>query len=317
MAGFSVATDQHLIRSNIWSGQLRELRLEELMAQRYVEMVDFPDGTTMNFPIIGQMEAHDFAEGQSVTYTSMDTGNFTFTVTQYKSSATYVYTKYLHDSMYMRRVVGTFVPKMNRALSVAMEARILDIGPSGQTASGLNTINGGDHRFVASGTSQVMAPKDFARAKYALEMANVPMTNLVAVVHPSVAYAIETLPNFVNFSSPNPQWTGIVSTGLSTGMRFIRNIYGFDVYVSHYLKTSAGETIDSVTVNSSGVHNLFFSATPDYLPFLGTVRQAPKVDSEYNKDLQREEYVTTCYYDYALQHPDNLVVVLSATDQVS
>jgi len=131
MAGFSVATDQHLIRSNIWSGQLRELRLEELMAQRYVEMVDFPDGTTMNFPIIGQMEAHDFAEGQSVTYTSMDTGNFTFTVTQYKSSATYVYTKYLHDSMYMRRVVGTFVPKMNRALSVAMEARILDIGPSG------------------------------------------------------------------------------------------------------------------------------------------------------------------------------------------
>ena len=42
----------------------------------------------------------------------------------------------------------------------------------------------------------------------------------------------------------------------------------------------------------------------------------PEVDGEYNKDLQREEYLTTARYDVALYRPENLVCVLSDTDQV-
>jgi hypothetical protein len=68
-----------------------------------------------------------------------------------------------------------------------------------------------------------------------------------------------------------------------------------------------------VSVTTNGVANYFFSAAPDVLPFVGAIRQAPKVDSEYNKDLQREEYVTTCRYDFKLFRPENLVTVLSAT----
>jgi hypothetical protein len=49
---------------------------------------------------------------------------------------------------------------------------------------------------------------------------------------------------------------------------------------------------------------------------VGHVRQAPKVDSEYNKDLQREEYVTTARYGFKLFRPENMVVVLGNTDQV-
>jgi hypothetical protein len=147
-------------------------------------------------------------------------------------------------------------------------------------------------------------------------MAIVPNTNRVAIVHPSTAYALETLTNLTNVSN-NPQWEGIVSTGISTGMRFLKNIYGFDVYESQNLKSiTAGETINSVSVNTTGVANLFFSATSDVLPFIGSIRQPPKVDSDYNKDLQREEYVTTCRYGYKLFRPENLVVILTATDQV-
>jgi hypothetical protein len=69
-------------------------------------------------------------------------------------------------------------------------------------------------------------------------------------------------------------------------------------------------------VTTNGVANYFFSASSDVLPFVGSIRQAPKVDSEYNKDQQREEYVTTCRYGYKLFRPENLVVVLSDASQL-
>jgi hypothetical protein len=49
---------------------------------------------------------------------------------------------------------------------------------------------------------------------------------------------------------------------------------------------------------------------------VGSVRQAPRVDSEFNKDFQREEYVTTCRYGLKLYRPENVVVVVTDTDQV-
>ncbi len=100
-------------------------------------------------------------------------------------------------------------------------------------------------------------------------------------------------------------------------MRFIRNIYGFDVYESNLLKTNtASETISGVTA-AAGVNNLFFSAEASILPIVGAVRQSPKVDSEYKKDYQREEYVTTCRYDFKLFRPENFVVVVTDTDQIN
>lgn len=215
----------------------------------------------------------------------------------------------------MSRLVSSFVPKQARALAKSMEVEILSVGPEGQTADDLNAINSADHRWVGSGTNEVIALTDFAKARYALQKANVPMTNLVAIVDPSVEYTLSTLTNLTNVSN-NPRWEGIVRDGMSTGTTFLMNVYGFDVYVSQNLKVNAAsETIDSVTA-AAGVNNLFFSATQDVLPFVGSVRQPPKVDSEYNKDFQRDEYVTTCRYGFKLFRPENLVVVLTDTDQV-
>ena len=45
MAGFSTQNNEHLIRSNLWSSQLKEVLEDELFAMRYVNMItDFPDG---------------------------------------------------------------------------------------------------------------------------------------------------------------------------------------------------------------------------------------------------------------------------------
>lgn len=316
MAGWNTANDEHLIRSELWSTQIKDVLEDELFAMKWVDMItDFPDGDTLNIPSIGQHEINDYEEGQAVKYTAMDTGNFTFTIDQYKSAATYITEKMKQDSFYMSRLMSSFTPKQSRAIMKAMEVRVLEVGPDGQTASDLNTINGGNHRFVGGGTNEVISVQDFARARFALQKANVPMTNLVAIVDPSVEYELSTQTNLVNVSN-NKAWEGIIRDGMSTGMRFMMNVYGFDVWVSQNLKNGIAETIDSKTT-TTGVANLFFSASPDVLPFVGNLRQPPKVDSEYNKDLQREEFVTTARYGFKLFRPENLVTVITDTDQVS
>ena len=290
------------------------------MGTRYVDMItDFPDGDTINIPSIGQAEVNDYSEDAAIQYNAMDTGNFTFSITDYKSSATYITEKMKQDSFYMDRLVSAFVPKQSRAIMKSMEVDILKqptpAGVAGQTTANTNTINGAEHRWVGQGSDETIAVADFAKARFALQMANVPMTNLVAVVHPSVEYELSTLTNLVNVSN-NPRWEGIVRSGISTGMQFLVNIYGFDVYTSQNLHVNTGsEAIGGVTA-AAGVNNLFFSAAPDVLPIVGNIRQAPKVDSEFNKDRQREEYVTTCRYGFKFFRPENMCVVVTDTDQV-
>lgn len=315
MSGFATNTTDHLVRSNVWSTQLKEVLQDELMGMKYVDIItEFPDGNTINIPSIGQAEVRDYAEGQEVVYTAMDTGNFSFSIDQYKSSATYITNKMKQDAFYTDRLIASFVPGQSRAIMTAMEAKILSVGPDGQTASNSNTINGAKHRFVAAGTNQVVTLADFAKAYYALQKANVPLTNLVAIVDPSVEFTLATLSNLTNVSN-NPKWEGIVNSNITTGMKFIKNVYGFDVYGSNFVKSGISETIDSVSV-TNGAANLFFSATPGVLPVVGLVRQAPTVDSEYNKDMQREEYVTTCRYGFGFYRPENMVTVISDTSRV-
>jgi len=308
---------EHLIRSNLWSKEIKDVLEDDVFAMKYVRMLqDFPDGDTINIPSIGQAEVYDYAEGQAVKYTAMDTGNFTFSITDYIQSATYITNKAKQDSFYMNELVSSFVPKQSRAIAKAMEVDILALGPNSQTAANTNAINGAAHRWIGSGTNETLSATDFAKARFALQKANVPMTNLVAIVDPSVEFALSTATNLVNVSN-NPQWEGVVRDGMSTGMQFRFNIYGFDVYVSQNLKVNtATENIGTPSTAVGAVNNLFFSAASDVNPFIGSIRQAPKVDSEYNKDFQRDEYVTTCRYGFKLYRPENMICVVTDTDQV-
>lgn len=306
----------HLIRSQVWSQQIKDVFQADLFAMKYVDMLtDFPDGDTINIPSVGSVQAYDYAEGQAIRYTPMDTGNFTFSITKYMASAQFVSNKLRQDSFQSGFLVSQFVPKQARAIATSMEVHALAVGPETQTAGNANSINGTNHRFVGSGASETIDVTDFAKAKYSLRKANVPMTNLVAIVDPSVEYKLKTISTLTDLSF-NKSWEGIVRDDLSTGMRFSFSIYGWDVYVSDFLKTGIAETIGAKTT-TVGVANLFFSATPDSNPFIGSVRQAPKVESDYNKDFQREEYVTTARWGMALYRPESLVTVLTDTDQVT
>lgn len=313
MAGQTSMGNQHLIRTNLWSRQLKELLLDELNAMKFVKVLsDFPDGYTLNIPSIGEAETADFNENMAVKYNAFDTGNFTFSFDQYKYSANAISEKFKRDSFYAQDVISAFVPRQHRALMEAVETNIFAKGNAGQTASNLNTINGASHRWVAGGTGQSITLADFQKARYALTKANVPLNNLCAVIDPSVEYSLATQANIVNLMSPVPMWTNVTRDGMSSGFKFKFNIFGFDIYTSNYLPAIASETINSVGV-TNGVANFFFSATPgDTTPWIGAFRQQPTVYSEFNKDLQQTEYLTIAEYGFKLYRPENMVIILTA-----
>jgi len=313
-----------LTRSEVWESELKEVLQEELMGQSYVRWLPVSDATTRTIPSIGEATARDYVEDTSVLYDSLDTGEFQFTITEYLSSGLYITKKARQDTFYAAELEASFIPLESRAIAERLETDIFALGAAGasggQTAADPNTINGARHRFVGSGTNEIIAIQDFSRGKFALKKANVRQSGIVAIVDPSVAYELETQANILNLSN-NPMWEGIVADGAVSDMRFARNVMGVDVWVSDYLADSGAaqdgaETISGVTTAAGKCNVMFSIAESRNLPFIGEMRQEPTVDGEWNKNKQREEYLTTARYGLKVYRPENLVVILTDTDQV-
>lgn len=307
------AVSTHLVRTELWSDQLKEVLQDMLQGQRLVNwMSNFPDGTTFTIPSIGEMVIRDVSEADDVVYDSMDTGEFQMTINHYVESATYITDKAQQDAYYSAQLISSFVPKMRRALEENLETKILALA-NDQTVNDLNTINGGSHRFVASGnTNTTLALTDFAKAKFALDKANASAAR-VAIIDPSQEYVLNTLTGLSDVTY-NPKFEGIVNSGFvnqATGLRFSKSVYGFDVYVSNYLPTPTDTTINSVSVPASPVTNIFCSLGGDETPFKGVWRQMPRVEHERNKDKRRDEYVMNARYGLKLYRPECLVSILS------
>ena len=314
MAGVDYAkVNDHLVRTELWSSELKDILQEQLMGTKYVRMLNgFPDGNTFNIPSVGELPMREVAENTPVTYDSMDTGEFTFSIDRYVEAATFITDKAKQDSYYSQQLIGMFPTKMRRALDENLESSVFALANT-QTANDTNTINGAAHRFVASGsTNTVLALDDFAKAKYALDKAQAGGTR-VAIIDPSQEYVFNNLVGAQAFQN-NPAFGGIVNGGFVndvTGMRFIRNIFGFDVYVSNFLATPTDTTIDSVSVPASPVTNIFMSVGGDLTPFVGAYRQLPRVEYERNKDLRRDEYVMNARFGLKLYRPECLVGVIT------
>jgi hypothetical protein len=322
-SGFTVATNEHLIRSNLYSNEITRMFQDDLFAMKFVRTItDFPDGTTLNMPRMGQAETADFSEGQAIKYSKFDTGNFTFTIDQYKYSANSMSSKFKRDSFWAAEVEAAFGPEQHRALMKAFEARVFNRANAAQTASNANLINGFPHRMVASGTNATLAFKDFIRAELALRKANVPCRNLVCIMSPETAAQVQANSAITGLLSPIPRWGAVSIDGLVSGFQFKFSVFGFDCYISNYLPTDVTETIADGgqpgpgSVSGDGQVNIFFSAEPgNTLPWIAAFRQMPTVYSEFNKDLQQMEFLTICEYGVACFRPENQVIILTDKSQ--
>ena len=319
MAGMSTSNTSLLTRSELWSNELKDVLEEDLFATQWVDMLsEFPDGDQFTIPSIGDLMVDDYVEDAAVKYRPMDTGEWTFTIDEYLSSGTYITKKAEQDMFYMNQLVSSFVPKQRRAIMEHFEATVLEKPEAvlGASANGQYAINGAYHR-MSGGNAGVIEAADFAYALYALKKANVPQTDLVAIVDPSVEFHMNTLSNLVNVSD-NPRWEGIVADGIATGMKFVKNIYGFDVYTSNFLPEVTDSALperDGSTTNdfssTAGKAGYFFSAASDVRPWKAAWRQQPTVDQEWKKDFQRTEFVTTARYGSKLYRPENMVTIVT------
>lgn len=320
MAATTTTNAENIIRSELWQRQLEEILFERLTGTSFVRQLDFPDGTQFTIPSIGTALVRDLPEGTQVTFDALDTGEVTFTLNDPVVAATSLSEVLLEDSMWSSDVMAAVPQNHAQAVLERFETDVLALAnsqPDGQNDP--NDINGVSHRVVGSATGETMDPSDFAYARYALKKAKVGDDALIAIVDPSVAYAIETATNLVNVSN-NPMFEGIITSGISKGMRFVRNVYGFDVLESNLL-ADANETITATTGNggttTAGKANIFMSAAREsILPFVVAWRRQPRMDRDFNHITREEQIVTTARYGTGVTRADNLVVILTDTDQV-
>jgi hypothetical protein len=314
MAGMDYTqVNDNLVRAELWSAELKDVLQEQLMGTKYVRMLSgFPDGNQFTIPSVGELPMRETAELTPVVYDAIDTGEFNFTIDRYVEAATYITDKAKQDSYYAQQLIGMFPTKMRRALDENLESSVFSLANT-QTVNDANSINGAAHRFVASGnTNTTLSLDDFAKAKYALDKAQAGGTR-VAIIDPSQEYVFNQLVGAQAFTN-NPAFGGIVNGGFVndvTGMRFVKNIFGFDVYVSNFLATPTDTSIGGVSTPASPVTNVFMSVGGDLTPFVGAYRQMPRVEYERNKDLRRDEYVMNARFGLKLYRPECLVSVIS------
>ncbi len=316
MSGNTTSNTESLIRTELWQIQLEEILHENLMGVPFVRQVDFPDGTAFTMPSIGTPLVRDLPEGSEVTFDALDTGETTITMNAPIIAANSLSQVLMEDSMWAAEAVASIPVEQAQAIMERFETDTLALAMN-QFAGvdNLNLINGAAHRKIASGTNEVITVTDFSFAGYSLKKAKISRNNLMAVVDPSVAFTLENLTNLTNVSN-NPKWEGLIETGIEQNFRFIRNIFGFDVFESNLLPTM-NETINGITT-TAGVANIFTSlARPSIAPFVLAWRRKPILVSEWNNKKKQTEIDTTARWGSGLVRDENLVVIGSDTDQVS
>lgn len=309
----NTANSSHFIEAEQYSAFILENLNDGLLpGQFYREVSDFGTGTTLHIKTIGTVTLQETSELSPLTYNPIDTGEVSLSITDYVGDAWAVSDVLRQDGAQIDALMAMRAQESTRALQEYHETRFLEVCNSAQTASDLNVINGVPHRFVASGTNQTIELADIIKLKLAFDKANVPTSGRVLIVDPIVAATMDTKFNATYAVNRNPEFMSKLGEGFSRDHQFMMNLFGFNIITSNRLPKIASETIDSVTV-TDGVANIAMCIADDNCkPVMHAWRQAPKVESERNKDLRQDEFVTTSRFGFGPQRVDTLAVVLTS-----
>lgn len=303
-----------LVRDQLWQRQLEETLHEMLTGTPYVRQLDFPDGDSFIMPSIGTAIVRTLPEDTEVTFDPLDTSDQAFVLNDPVVAATSVSEVLLEDSLWSSDLLATIPVEHAQAIMERFESDVFELAGDQSDKTNGSPFAGIQHRRAGSHGSLVghIDPADFAYAGYALKKAKVPNQNLIAIVDPSVAYDLETLSQLVNVSN-NPRWEGIIATGITQNLRFVKNVYGFDVFESNLL-AETDETLDGIdfSANAGGVQNIFMSASRDMiLPFAIAWRRRAQMDRDFDFRRREEQIITTARWGNKLVRQDNLIVTVT------
>lgn len=288
------------------------------------DVSDFGSGTTLNIKTVGTVTLQDAAEDVPLVYNPIDTGNITLTITDYVGDAWRVTDDLREDGAQIDTLASMRAMESVRALGENHETRFLKVAGEGHgITTGLGTVNGRPHRWVAGGasaTSRKMTFSDFVAMKLSFDKANVPQAGRIAIVDPIVGATIESLIlTTTSVQNSNPQFEGLMTTGFTSSHRFVRNIMGFDVYTSNFLPklAAATGTIDASAYDLASdageigdIANIFMCIADDSSkPVMHAWRRMPKTEGWRDEETRSDKFQVTSRFGLGVQRLDTLGII--------
>lgn len=311
----------HLERKEILSGMLKETFRDELFIQQLAInwLPDWQGGKNLLINSIGELTVDQMSEGTALPDRRPDTGQYVFNINEFVGIKAALTDVFFEDDYMAPQVLSALPERMTRAFNEYLETQLFKLHRQQTTGSAASAINGAYHRFTANGSGRAITLQDLAYVRYAFKKANV-TGPIVGIVDPSFEFNTNIISNITSLDN-NPQFQGIIETGIGSDLRFIRNIYGIDIYVSNYLDNhqSAGEALLDYQGNSTAgavtdVANIFFAAGDKMnLPFIGSWLRRPSMKSWNDEDKGIEYHQMSARFGLNLYRPENLVTMISST----
>jgi len=293
---------------------LRNLHDGMLPGVMYRNVSDFGSGTTLHIKTVGTVTIQDGAEDVAFDYTPIESGEVTLTITDYIGDAWYVTDELREDGAQVEALMSARSSESTRAIQETFETRFLRKANTSQTNAAANTINGFAHRIASAETNGVFALSHLIKMKLAFDKANVPAAGRVFIADPVVA---ATLDGLVTINRDvTPFGARILENGFDREHSFLMNLYGWNIITSNRL--DKGSFGDGTTTITNGVANVFMSLSDDNTkPIMGAWRRMPKVEGERNKDLRRDEFVTSCRWGLGTQRVDTLGILITDATNIA
>lgn len=299
---------------------LPDMTLPESFAR---DVSDFASGTTLNVKSVGSATLQDMEEDVAPTFNAIDTNTITLSITDWKGDAWSVSDKLREDSAQIDQLSSMRALEATRAIAEARETDFLASLAGGWTEGGDDegVINGRPHRWCASGSvNREFQIDDFTAMKFAFDKANVPQMGRIALVDPVVEATLNSLVAAQGFTN-NPMFAGLVTEGFSQSHKFIRNIMGFDIYTTNFLKVVT--TVDTLANAAYGltdddtvagdIANLFLCIADDGCkPSMTATRRQPTTAGWRDDDNEQDKFKVSTRYGYGIQRLDSLGIVYSS-----
>lgn len=287
---------------------LRNLHDGLLPGVMYRNVSDFGSGTTLHIKTVGTVTIQDGAEDVAFDYSPIESGEVTLTITDYIGDAWYVTDELREDGAQVEALMSARSSESTRAIQETFETRFLRKANTSQTNAAANTINGFAHRIASGNTNGVFSLDHLIKMKLAFDKANVPTAGRIAIVDPVVAATLDGLVTINRDVTPFGQ--RILENGFDKDHTFLMNLYGWNIITSNRL--DKGSFGDGTTTITNGVANVFMSLSDDNTkPIMAAWRRMPKVEGERNKDLRRDEFVTSCRWGMGTQRVDTLGILIT------
>jgi hypothetical protein len=288
---------------------LRNLQDGLLPGSFYRNVSDFGNGTTLHIKTVGTVTIQDGAEDIPFDYSPIESGEVTLTITDYVGDAWYVNDELREDGAQVEALMSARSSESTRAIQEIFETRFLAKANSSQVNANANLVNGFAHRIASAETNNVISLNHFISMKLAFDKANVPMAGRIAIVDPVVAATLDKTVTLAR--DVTPFGAQILQNGFDREHTFLMNLYGWNIITSNRLAT--GTFSDGTTSVTNGVANVFMSVADDNTkPIMAAWRRMPKVEGERNKDLRRDEFVTSARWGFGTQRVDTLGIVITS-----